>query len=1172
MPMALMASKHLEKFEFCPSNRFSVAPRCVHHSQREILDTQLNVILLENEFGRASGLGFGGGSEGDVGSEQVVDGRGFAHAGLAEDNECGVVSTSVDPMGVVGVGEDLSPPDFVPGPHFFPQEGHGTLVLRIDLPPLFVEAHVSVKLGEAMFPGHHVTLVLVVLMPIASYQYEFLSKSGTPIYSEILSPQLNLHWQVDLELRSIVFEVEYAFIDHGAASDWVGVGFSDYGDLGKGDLCLMSMDWKGDFALKDVHSNNFSRVDVDQSQDCRDFKYKIFADGTVFTFARDFDTCDVDDYVIEDGTTHIIWAHGLGPMQNLRDITLDSAKSGMVRTRLLKVPDVPELPIDDQTIDFTHEILIPSDDTTYWCSVHRLPDELIEKHHVIQYEPIKTKGNEHILHHMEVFHCDAPPDEEFPLWNGPCGDNNAPKQLQKCKKVLAAWAIGAGPFTYPEEAGLALGGPDFNPYVMLEIHYNNQNMESGHQDQSGMRLHITPELRQFDAGIMELGLTYTDKMAIPPQVTEFPLRGYCLPECTEQGIPDFGITVFGSQLHTHGTGIRVATLHARNGVQLPDLNRDNHYSTHFQEIRALHNPVKVLPGDTLINQCWHSTLNKKVATLGGYGFQDEMCLNYIHYYPKIELEVCKSSVDTDALDDYFRYLNEKDDQLTSSFKNVSENYYSIDWTPQRALDLEKFYANAPVEMQCQSGDGLPLPGNSWKGMKSEPINELLPLVPRMCPNIRAKRYLGANFRPKRLVGTLDNGDKMSKRVGFNPRNIAIYKERMRLGDDIRRRSLRSKREYYSPSYDRLRFNPFDLVKRVGQPMNEMKRVGQPMNEMKRGPTGIRMRKAATKNMVRMRKDGEQVDSGQTFDSLMRDPDLLTRDFNKRLWSTRMKKSSHQNRFNDLEKELNQAFSLVQNRGKRVFGKIRLRDFERAEAERHQGHDKKSGRSQSMGFNILDNPYVQWKKRSVRTQQFNQLSNELSDALNMFGNKRSAMSQGSGFTKLDNDLHEAFGLLNLRSPAHKRGSRETRLNELESDLSDALDLLNQLGWRPGQVKKVPFKRANAQRFSKLNQEVDDLMDAFGQAKRNKRSSPMSHRELDELESKLRDAFTILNTIGYQMDDSHLRKRFDKRAPETPEYESPDSVPEDGPDTWSDYDSWGLDFRKKKGLGNFLIDDV
>ena len=41
------------------------------------------------------------------------------------------------------------------------------------------------------------------------------------------------------------------------------------------------------------------------------------------------------------------------------------------------------------------------------------------KHHAIQYEPIMTPGNEHLLHHMEVFLC-VPDDKDanFPIWSG----------------------------------------------------------------------------------------------------------------------------------------------------------------------------------------------------------------------------------------------------------------------------------------------------------------------------------------------------------------------------------------------------------------------------------------------------------------------------------------------------------------------------------------------------------------------------------------------------------------------------------------------------------------------------------------------------------------------------------------------------------------------------------
>lgn len=48
-----------------------------------------------------------------------------------------------------------------------------------------------------------------------------------------------------------------------------------------------------------------------------------------------------------------------------------------------------------------------------------------------------------------------------------------------------------------------------------------------------MRIKMVSQLRQFDAGVMELGLEYTDKMAIPPGQVAFPLSGYCIAECTE---------------------------------------------------------------------------------------------------------------------------------------------------------------------------------------------------------------------------------------------------------------------------------------------------------------------------------------------------------------------------------------------------------------------------------------------------------------------------------------------------------------------------------------------------------------------------------------------------------------------------------------------------------------
>lgn len=47
----------------------------------------------------------------------------------------------------------------------------------------------------------------------------------------------------------------------------------------------------------------------------------------------------------------------------------------------------------------------------------------------------------------------------------------------------------------------------------------------------------------------------------------------------------------------------------------------------------------------------------KAAFQGGFGITDEMCVNYIHYYPKSKLEVCKSAVDPSSLVSFFEFAS-----------------------------------------------------------------------------------------------------------------------------------------------------------------------------------------------------------------------------------------------------------------------------------------------------------------------------------------------------------------------------------------------------------------------------------------------------------------------------------------------------------------------------------
>ena len=354
-----------------------------------------------------------------------------------------------------------------------------------------------------------------------------------------LDESLWLKWQVDYERNDVIFEVVHLTKISGKFLDWVGVGFSDFGESSNADFCILWTDWKGQVSLEDTFTNH-SIVFVDDHNDCRDFEARKIPNGLAFTFKRLFDTCDDQDYLIEDGTVHLNWVYGKGPLYKLNHLDVNDpsiAKFGFSRARLLKVDIEKDWPKDAQVLSIRHSVELPPDETVYWCSVHKLPPIFQHKHQAIQYEPIMMPGNEHLLHHMEVFHCiPSPADEstkaDFPIWSGPCGSNEAPEALKHCKKVLAAWAIGAEAFQYPKEAGLQIGGPDFESlYVMLEVHFNNENLERV-KDNSGMSFIVTQQLRPYDAGIMELGLIYNDLMAIPPQSQEFPLHSYCLPQCT----------------------------------------------------------------------------------------------------------------------------------------------------------------------------------------------------------------------------------------------------------------------------------------------------------------------------------------------------------------------------------------------------------------------------------------------------------------------------------------------------------------------------------------------------------------------------------------------------------------------------------------------------------------
>ncbi|KAJ1078282.1 hypothetical protein K5549_016853, partial [Capra hircus] len=263
----------------------------------------------------------------------------------------------------------------------------------------------------------------------------------------------------------------------------------------------------------------------------------------------------------------------------------------------------------------------------------------------------------------------------------------------------------------------------------------------GRRDSSGIRLYYTATLRRFDAGIMELGLVYTPVMAVPPQETAFVLTGYCTDKCTQLALPPSGIHIFASQLHTHLTGRKVVTVLARDGRETEVGLAQRTWTPGGQVLRA--SVCSALQGDVLITSCTYNTEDRRLATVGGFGILEEMCVNYVHYYPQTQLELCKSAVDPGFLQKYFHLVNRfnSEEVCTCPQASVPEQFASVPWNSFNREVLKALYGFAPISMHCNKSSAVRFQGEWDRQPLPEIVSRLEEPTPH-CPASRAQSPTG----------------------------------------------------------------------------------------------------------------------------------------------------------------------------------------------------------------------------------------------------------------------------------------------------------------------------------------------------------------------------------------------------------------------------------------------
>lgn len=176
------------------------------------------------------------------------------------------------------------------------------------------------------------------------------------------------------------------------------------------------------------------------------------------------------------------------------------------------------------------------------------------------------------------------------------------------------------------------------------MHYNNI-FHKPVLDESGVRMHMTTKLRKYNMGIISLGRSPESydsarpNLRIPPN-TRYEAIITCKPQLV---LP---IKVFAFAAHAHLIGKQIWAEQMRNGMVIRELGRSNRYDFSKQRFAPFDQHHEVLPGDTLRVHCVFDSSCPANATahglcgaartndtLGGWATENEMCFNFLAFYP-----------------------------------------------------------------------------------------------------------------------------------------------------------------------------------------------------------------------------------------------------------------------------------------------------------------------------------------------------------------------------------------------------------------------------------------------------------------------------------------------------------------------------------------------------------
>ncbi|KAG0729482.1 DBH-like monooxygenase protein 1 [Chionoecetes opilio] len=274
---------------------------------------------------------------------------------------------------------------------------------------------------------------------------------------------------------------------------YLGFGLSSKPKMDGADIVLGAL-WQA--YLQDRHGRGNNEPAVDQQRDWLLVGGYENDTHTVLIMSRPYNTCDSHDHVISNDTVRLLWAYHQDdpvdpesprPRLHYHGGARRGVKTIFLLERGNKTP-VPSFPYylpgvrrppppppqsfphatttsqhhhhhhhHHQRSPSTHTWLLTNpgvvveekDDTVYWCKVFRRP-ELIQKNHVIRYEPVFTPGNEQYVHHIIVYECTDLEKTQQKVFEklaasagSGCYETEILQHIETCNHVVVTWAVGS---------------------------------------------------------------------------------------------------------------------------------------------------------------------------------------------------------------------------------------------------------------------------------------------------------------------------------------------------------------------------------------------------------------------------------------------------------------------------------------------------------------------------------------------------------------------------------------------------------------------------------------------------------------------------------------------------------------------------------------------------------